>query len=321
MLHGWINTILIGIMGLSMLSMERWRKLKWFIVYSLVLFFGTVIYLLIPQLQTYQVYSAKRSIDYLLLLLAARELIKHYFHSDWKLDLWFTLSLIPILVAFPFGVFVPRIQLPYVGYLLPRVVMFAGIAVISYRALSRKYHLLFAVSMFSAAVLISDIQKISGSPYLAWMYQVNFDLWVFTAYSVIGLYGIFYKEIVWLKSRFGLRVGSSTMVTTSGMKIETEVTFGSTLDDLLNLPVNRLPGSSDELQNLDNLLEFANRHIDVMHQDFLNPRELATYLGCGAEKTAEEFVTSLGVSKIVDKKDAEKWKVKRSHIDRIFDGS
>ena len=93
---GWINTILLGVLGIAVLATRRWRHLKWLPVYAIVVCCLTVIQGL--WLFTHEFSFPKRIVCSLLHLGAVCEILRK--EAD-KRPVWRGLTLLG-LVVIPF---------------------------------------------------------------------------------------------------------------------------------------------------------------------------------------------------------------------------
>ena len=95
---GWLNTVLIGALGLAVLFSRRWRHLKWFPVYALSICLLAVVYKL--WLFTADFSLATRLIGELLCLAAVAEALRKDANKQptW---LWFALAGLTVVPFLP----------------------------------------------------------------------------------------------------------------------------------------------------------------------------------------------------------------------------
>lgn len=321
----WFNTALPGVMGIAVLLSRRWRHLKWFPFYALIIFAMNVVYL--AWFYNIPFYWIKHFTGELLALGVVVEVLRKEAN---KTPIWPWLALISLSTAY---------FLPIDGNLkfyLPQEIFAIGLALELPTALRVKSAPLFAWALIGSATLVSDVIKYFNPWEVVFQILRVLDPMVFTIFGFILIGGIFWPEM----SRFGRRVQlflpsfrlglrpvpatGSSIAGSSGESTENIMIFPQQKSTLVGAEESH---KSDGIGR-DRKLELISKKLDALgaaveaaamlslslKKPFLSPHDLALYLGTDVE-TAKKFVEKHKVTRIKLTDNPEEWVVFRADVD------
>ena len=327
--HGWINSIMLGMVALIMIVFRRWSHLRWLAGYALVVSFLSILYKLVPQFYgNYDFYVTKRFIGYLLFLGAAAEILR----KDFDITPWW---IIPAILA----IFIPAVLFPPYGWFfyLPRIILFIGVASTLYRAVKGRNVPLLALAIGSVGDIVSDALKLISTLYQITMVQILIDPWCSTVMSAILITGALWQEII--------NILRSIVVKHDIWRLHFKEGLTSTVenepsdDSLHSIAENEVIPFPDEyarsvaikafnskdfaediesavgrLTDLEDVLQAAAILVSLSNKTFLSLREVAIYLGT-TDDVALKYVEENNIKKIYLSNNSDHWLVVRSDVD------
>jgi hypothetical protein len=329
--YGWVNTGLLGLLGICVLVSGRWKHLRWLPVYALVTTALSVFqlgWLYVPEFSL-----VKRLICELLFLGAIVEVV---YKDAKKRPFWPWFALLSFVI-------VPFLPIdPVLKYYLPQEIFAVGVALELHTAVQKKIAPLLGWSVLGAATVVSDILKFTSPsgvmPVLRFV-----DPLVYMGSILIILGGLFWKEIEqWILPFFRALNRSMWKTVTVEERIPAGNAQRAAVDSSVGykqpLPlrvvkpeeiasdkeseeiINRIEALEDKLLVIEEIMRdlvgFSSR--PRMRRALLSPVDMAVYLGI-TEETARQFVKEHNIPKVPigDKKDD--WRVFRSDIDAALD--
>ncbi|HUX08250.1 MAG TPA: hypothetical protein VMX35_13160 [Acidobacteriota bacterium] len=328
--HGWINTLILGVIGLAVLAHVRWRRFRWFVCYALV---STVMAVVYKSwfLNNYDFYLIKYLTGNLLLLGALLELLRK---EAEKFPAWAWLALAGIVV-------VPFLPIDYnLKLFLPIYILNIGQAAELSTAIRVRNPLLLGLTIMGTAYAVGNTIKL----FIDWReFLLAFrilDPWFYTGATIFILSGIFWPEIIRSTRRIAngfsslyqanrpVPVASNSASTTSQAREHNRpadiysfpVKTGSEWETPLGEP-GALRFLMDEVlerfDSMEDALKVAAAISMSTRKTFLSISDLAVYLGVEAE-VAGRFVEHRGIPKIRLTDDPKDWVVARSAVDEVL---
>jgi hypothetical protein len=321
----WFNTALPGVMGAAVLLARRWRHLRWFPFYALLVFFMNVLYL--SWLYNYPFYWIKHLTGELLALGVVVEVLRKEAN---KRPIWPWFALVSLATVY----FLPIDQ--NLKSYLPQEIFAIGLALELPTALRVKSAPLLAWAMIGSATVVSDLIKfVSPWPKIHEIMRV-LDPMFFTIFGIILLAGIFWPELSTVGKKAAVFL-SSLPWGPKPIKVVEETNSSSRPGGPGNLasfpsrpsaPLEGKQGFGVEQISQDKKLELISQKLDALgaaveaaavlsislKKPFLSPQDLALYLGVDVE-TARRFVEQRGIAKIHLTDSADEWVVFRADID------
>lgn len=181
---GWINTVILGLLGITLLITRRWSHLRWLLVYALVASFLSLIQLF--GFHVHEISVPKRIICWLLLLGAVSEVL-HKEANKRPHWLWFALFGLTVVPFLPLN--------PVLLYYIPQHICNIGFAMELNTALRVKSAPLLACAVFGAATFVSDVIKFFKPIDEVIKLLVFLDPLFFTAMVLTMFTGFFKPEI------------------------------------------------------------------------------------------------------------------------------
>lgn len=322
----WFNTVLPGIMGIAVLLTRRWRHLRWFPFYALIVFAMNVVYL--SWFYNIPFYWIKHLSGELLALGVIVEVLRKEAN---KRPIWPWLALISLSTVY----FLPIDS--NLKFYLPQEIFAIGLALELPTALRVKSAPLLAWALIGSATLVSDVIKYFNPWEVVFQILRVLDPMVFTIFGLILLGGIFWPELSrigrWIRAflaslRPGLRPAPAT-----GRAMAARSTVGNA-ENVMNFPQQESPYvDREELQKTDSVgkdkqLELISKKLDTLgaaveaaamlslslKKPFLSPQDLALYLGTDVE-TAKKFVEKHNVTRVDLTDNPDEWVVFRADVD------
>ncbi|HUX07272.1 MAG TPA: hypothetical protein VMX35_08160 [Acidobacteriota bacterium] len=323
----WCNTALLGLLGAAVLATRRWRHLRWFPFYALVIFFLSVVYLLWQYTPEFSL--MKRLVGELLALGVVVEVLRKEADRRPK---WPWLALISLTL-------VPFLPLdPYTRYYLPQEIFAIGLALELPTALRSRSAPLLAWSVIGIATITSDSIKLMSPSLEVLQILRMLDPLVFTVFIGILVTGFFLPEIARLAKslqRFALGrkqklpklpfANELAPARSHAAESEWVVAFPDQRNSLVTarIPVTTEPSPgcglpmeslSRKLEALALAIETSSRISLSLKKPFLSPQDLALYLGV-EEATARKFVELRELVKIQLTDAPGEWVVFRADVD------
>ncbi len=327
--HYWINTFILGVLGLAVLAHSRWRRYIWFVCYALIASASTVIYLLF--FYTHPFYLAKIVVTNLLVLGAVVELVRRESGSE---PLWSWGALLCLVV-------VPFLPIDWnLRYALAPFCLYAGQAFSLGIAVRSGNILLIGMSVMGLSYFAATIFKLFSEFQEFWSALRYLDPWFFTIVVSLMLMGIYLPHIVRAFRKmassianWGLRlrpleaVAAQTPASRSPLRIVDQA-------DVHTFPPAERLDSEDGLSQpgalrflMDEVLERFDSMEEALavaatismstRKTFLSLSDLAVYLGVD-EEVADKFVEHRKIAKIQLTDDAKDWVVARSTVDEVL---
>jgi len=327
--HYWINTFILGVLGLAVLAHARWRRYRWFVCYALVASASTVIYLLF--FYNHPFYLAKIVVTNLLVLGAVVELVRR---ESGREPLWSWGALLCLVV-------VPFLPLDWnLRYALAPLCLYAGQAFSLGIAMRSGNILLIGMSVMGLSYATSTVFKLFSEWQEFWSALRYLDPWFFTVIVSLMLIGIYLPHIVSVFKKcadsianWGLRlrpleaVAAQNPASKSPLRIVDQA-------EVHEFPSMERSSSTNELSQpgalrflMDEVLERFDSMEDALtvaaaismstRKTFLSISDLAVYLGVDAE-VAGRFVEHRGIPKIQLTDDPKDWVVARSTVDEML---
>jgi hypothetical protein len=336
--HGWINTVLLLLVGLFVLLTGRWKHLKWFPVYALAVSGLTFFQLLcaysldfsqILWINVVDFFHTKRLVGELLCLGAVVEVIRKEARKQpfWP---WFALLGLVIIPFLPID--------PFAKYYLPYDIFALGLALEMGTALIVKSAPLLAWSVIGAATVVSDSLKFL----IPWpevsAVLVFLDPWFFTAMCGILLGGLFWEEIekyilpvtqaftnklwqpVFVDAADKRRIGpaDAKSVATPEYELKARIGVGNGEEKGKYEASDKWDSSIEEilmrLEALEDIVRYTVEASPKVRKMFLSPVDLAIYLGT-TEELARRFVEEHNLSKIPLSDKPDEWLVFRAEVE------
>jgi hypothetical protein len=320
----WFNTALPGVMGAAVLLTRRWRHLRWFPIYALLVFLMNVVYL--TWLYNYPFYWIKHLSGELLALGVVVEVLRKEAN---KRPLWPWLALASLASVY---------FLPIDGglkFYLPQEIFAIGLALELPTALRIRSAPLLAWAVIGSATVVSDLIKFLSPWEKIHEIMRMLDPIFFTIFGLILLCGIFWPEL----SALGRRVAAASAGLRAGPQpVEPlEETAGTRREDGGNIAMFPLKSSTptdnydmvvDTEISKDRKLELISKKLDALDaavetaamlslslkKPFLSPQDLSLYLGADVD-TAKRFVEKHGITKIHLTDNKDEWVVFRADVD------
>ncbi len=322
----WCNTALLGLLGVAVLVSRRWRHIRWFPFYALVILLLSVVYLVWQYTPEFSV--MKRLVGELLALGVVVEVLRK--EADRR-PLWPWLALISLT-------FVPFLPLdPYTRFYLPQEVFAIGLALELPTALRSRSAPLLAWSVIGIATVTSDSIKLI-SPTLEVQQVIRvLDPIVFSVFVGILIAGFLWPEIEKLvRSVQRIVLGRKRKLLKLPLRESLATAESPTreMGRVVSFPDQRsaavtawVPASSEtpgrrlQVESLSRKLEALAHAIEVssrlslsLKKPFLSPQDLAMYLGV-EEETARKFVAQRELVKVQLTDDPSEWVVFRADVD------
>lgn len=304
---GWVNTALMAVAG--GLALARWRRLRWFPVYALII----PLLALLGRLFWYNhdFYLFKDHLGNLLLLLAVAE--------AWRVEAkgrqWWVLLVLPVVLFLSFY------PLPLaLRYQLPQEPVLAALVLMLPRALKIRSPVLTGWAFFATFILLYDAAA-ALLPELNWpVLQLVYPL-AFLAMDSIWLWALLQPErerLLQLLSALAGRLKPARPSAEAGPSAEAQ-SGDAAIRDALYSNVFSFPANINDLrggerpaaESLRSALSDIRMRLDVIEEAlgtitrlsldrdkvFLSRPELAIYLG-STEEVAERFVEFHRIKKI-----------------------
>jgi hypothetical protein len=322
----WLNTALLGLLGVAAIVSRRWRYLKWFPFYALIVFSLSVIYL--GWSYTPEFSLMKRLVGELLALGVVVEVLRKDANRRpfWP---W------PALLCLAFVPFLPLD--PYTRYYLPQEVFAIGLSLELATALRSRSAPLLAWSVIGIATVTGDAIKFLSPPREVLQILRVLDPIFFSAFVAILLAGFFRPELSrFARSLWKLKAGQAASV----RRLRVAAGHADRLDavsapaPVIAFPEQRYSSApeyelvsdlatggkalaealTDKLDALAKAIELSSRVSMSVRKPFLSPMELALYLGT-CEETARRFVEHHGLNRVQLTDDFDEWVVFRAEVD------
>lgn len=329
---GWINTILFGALGIAVLLTRRWKHLRWFPFYILIIVLLTVIQAL--WFFTHEFSYTKRIICGMLALGAASEVLRKDADKKprWR---WFALLGLTVIPFIPMN--------PVMLYYLPLLFLYIGFALELPTALRIKNAPLLGWSVYGIATVISDGIKLIKPIEDIVKIGMLLDTMIFTAMVLIMFTGLLWPEIErWVLpqlKKLGDLSGRPVFAQKKAVENETEkaayrievpivpriekhkpenfieiLTLLKAIDEKLAGLAENIAVIDDKILVLQEYVKSLSGQHTRLTKMFLNPIDVAVFLGTD-EVTARQFVDIHNIPKLMLSEDADNWLVFRADVE------
>jgi hypothetical protein len=324
--HGWINTLILGVLGLAVLANPRWRRFRWFVCYALIGTALAVVYKLF--FLTYEFYLLKFIVTNLLALGAVVELVRS---EKSKVPFWSWGALLCLVV-------VPFLPIDWnLRFTLAPLVLYFGQALSIQIALQCGNVLLIGMSVMGLSYFAAAIIKLFSEFEQFWAALRYLDPWFFTVIVSLMVIGVYLPQILKVLKRSAAAI-RSWRPASQHLQPAPAGTEGVGLRDsdpascsVYQFPAAARSGAQNHLSEgaalrfmMDEILERFDTMEEALaaaatismsaRKTFLSLSDLAVYLGV-SEDVAERFVEHRRITKIPLTGEGGAWVVARSSID------
>ena len=328
---GWMNTVLLGAVGIAVFFTRRWGHLRWFRIYLVAVVAMAIVYKLFFY-RNVEFYMIKHYVGELLALAVVVEVLDK--EAD-KRPFWPYLALFGLVV-------IPFLPIhPYATYYLPIGIFAFFLALELPTALRVKSAPLLAWSLISITTVVSDTLKAFRPWEEIYRILVFLDPWCYAGFTLILMAGIFWPELAktWKWVARGIKImppapakldavtdpaGAQATAATIPERVVSMPSRGfvppprelEKEDESEHAPRSKekIRAISDKIDALGAAVEAAAKLSVSLKKPFFSPEDLALYLGTDVE-TAKRFVEQRGIDKLYLTSDEQEWVVFHADVD------
>lgn len=289
MMHEWINMSLLLVAGILILALRPWPRLGWL---SLFLFWTAIskaLHLAVPLFSGDLFLTVGMGVTCLLLIGTIWEVVER---RGLAMKIWLLASLASLLTAM-------FVSFDLQNSLIPRLLLFGGLACLLGRSLKERNLPLFALAFMGGGAFVNELTAAAA---LAWPHELLevrgliFAGWV-SVFSVVLVGGVLWPEAVNLLRRSAAREPAS------GGLVPAPAFSGQELP---------------RMAEIETILHRASLAATLEHEEYLNIEQVAYYLSVPSE-LATQFIERNSIRKHHSPRIEGGWVVRKSDIRKALE--
>lgn len=316
---GWINTFLLGFLGVLLLSRYRDSSARWFAAYALIVAVLGACYKLF-LFDNFWFYIYKYLIGHLVLLGATMFILKKETgrFPFWGLPALAMITVLPLVDFF----FTKKILYTNLIFYLPEMGLMFGLGFSMATVLKRKISILYMPCFLGIFLFVGNLLKLFMPAAAQWTVLQMLDSWGFTVMASgmiiqcqwhrVMEFAI--KNQVSILPHSEMPVRKLVLVPTATPQ-SSELTLSASLLREHAVEPDALESLLERIKNIENIVLSAAFAEFLSRKTFLSTAELSVFLGSSVE-IAGEFVKKHNISRI--NVGSDDWVVRRDDVESII---